>query len=59
MFNVARYQKQMARDSNSGTKMNMTPDLPFLNIHNPFTNERIIIYSDKHSRMSFDTKPLV
>jgi len=25
-----------------------TPDLPFLNIHNPFTNENL--YLDKHSR---------
>jgi len=24
--------------------MNITPDLLFLNIHNPFTNERIIVY---------------
>ena len=31
-------------------------DLPFLNIRNPFTNERISIYLDKHSRMSLDTK---
>ena len=36
--------------------MNITLDLPFLNIHNPFTNERISIYLDKHSRMSSDTK---
>ena len=36
--------------------MNITPDLPFLHIHNPFTNERISIYLDKHSRMSLDTK---
>jgi len=36
--------------------MNITPGLPFLNIHNPFTNERISIYLDKHSRMSLDTK---
>ena len=35
--------------------MNITPGLPFLNIHNPFTNERISIYLDKHSRMSLDT----
>jgi len=35
---------------------NITPDLPFLNIHNPFTNERIGVYLDKHSRMSLDTK---
>jgi len=34
--------------------MNITPDLPFLNIHNPFTNEGIRLYLDKHSRMSFD-----
>jgi len=36
--------------------MNMTPDLPFLYIHNPFTNERISIFLDKHSHMSLDTK---
>ena len=37
-------------------KMNITPDLPFLYIHSPFTNERITVYLDKHSRMSLDTK---
>ena len=36
--------------------MNITPELPFLNIHNPFTNERISVYLDKHSSMSFLTK---
>ena len=36
--------------------MNITLNLSFLNIHNPFTNERISIYLDKHSRMSLDTK---
>jgi len=38
--------------------MNITPDLPFLNIHtsNPFTNERISVYLDKHNRMSLNTK---
>jgi len=36
--------------------MNITPDLPFINIHNLFTNERISVYLDKHSRMSLDTK---
>jgi len=35
--------------------MNITPDLPILNIHNPFTNERISVYLDKHSRMSLNT----
>ena len=35
--------------------INITPDLPFLHIHNPFTNERISVYLDKHSRMSLDT----
>jgi len=39
--------------------MNITLDLPFLNIHNPFTNERINVYLDKHSRMSLDTKPYI
>jgi len=29
--------------------MMITPDLPFLNIHNPLTNERINVYLDKHS----------
>ena len=36
--------------------MNITQDLLFLNIHNPFTNERISVYLDKHSRKSLDTK---
>jgi len=36
--------------------MNITLDLPFLNIHKPFTTVRISIYLDKHSRMSLDTK---
>jgi len=36
--------------------MNITPDLPFLNIQNLFTNERISVDLDKHSRMSLDTK---
>ena len=39
-----------------GVLMNITPDFPFLNIHNPFTNERISVYLDKHSRMSLVTK---
>ena len=30
--------------------INITPDLPFLNIHNPFTNRRISVYLDKHNR---------
>ena len=29
--------------------MNTTPDLPFLNIHDLFTNERFSVYLDKHS----------
>jgi len=36
--------------------MDIPPDLPFLNIHHPFTKERINVYLDKHSRMSLDTK---
>jgi len=36
--------------------MDITPDLTFLNIHIPFTNERISIYLDKHNRMSLETK---
>ena len=36
--------------------MNIMPDLPFLNIHNIFTNERISVYLDKHSHKSLDTK---
>ena len=36
--------------------MNITSDLKFLNIRYPFTNERISIYLDKHSRMPLDTK---
>jgi len=39
--------------------MNITPELPFLNIHNLFTNERIRVYLDKHSSMSFLTKDYV
>jgi len=35
--------------------MDITPDLPFLNIHNQFTNERIIVDLDKHNRMSLNT----
>ena len=34
----------------------MTPGLPFLNIHNPLTNERISVYMDKHSRMYLGIK---
>jgi len=37
-------------------KMDITLDLPFLHIHNSFTNERTSIYLDKHSCMSLDTK---
>jgi len=36
--------------------MDITPDLPFLNIYNQLTNERISIYLDKHNRMFFNTK---
>ena len=36
--------------------MYITPDLSFLNIYNPFTNERISVYLDKHNRMSLNTK---
>jgi len=36
--------------------MDITSDLPFLNIHNQFTNERISIYLDKHNRMFLNTK---
>ena len=36
--------------------MNITPDLPFPNMHIPFTNKRINIYLDKHSCMPLDTK---
>jgi len=36
--------------------INITPDLPFLNIQNPFTNGRISIYLDEHNRMSLETK---
>ena len=36
--------------------MNITSDLPFLNIHNLFTNERLSVYLTEHSRMSSDTK---
>jgi len=36
--------------------MNITPDLQFLNMYNPLTNERISEYLDRHSRMSLNTK---
>jgi len=36
--------------------MDITPDLPFLNIHNPFTNEKITVYVDKHNCMFLNTK---
>jgi len=36
--------------------MNITPDHQFLDIHNPYTNDRISIYMDKYSRMSLHTK---
>jgi len=39
-----------------GLTMNITPYLPFQNIHNPFSNEEISVYLDKHSHMSLDTK---
>ena len=35
--------------------MNIKSDIPFLNIHNPFTNEMGSVYLDKHSRMYLDT----
>jgi len=40
---------------NTHCLMDITPDLPFLNIHNLFTNERISVYLNKHSRMPFGT----
>jgi len=36
--------------------MNITPDLPFLNVYNHFTSEKISVYLDKHSRMALDTQ---
>jgi len=36
--------------------MNITPNLIFLNIHNPFTDKRITVYLDNHSRMSLGTR---
>jgi len=42
--------------SRTWVAMDIMPDLPFLHIHNPFTNERISVYLDKHSRMSFNNK---
>jgi len=36
--------------------MNITLDLPFLNIHDPFSIKRISVYIDTHSRMSLDTE---
>ena len=49
----------MCIDENGINRINMmdiTPDLPLLNIHNLFTNESISVYLDKHNRMSLDTK---
>ena len=37
-------------------RLNITPDHPFLNILNMFTNEIISAYLDKHGRLSLDTK---
>jgi len=34
-------------NAESEHQMNIKPDLPFLNIHNPFTNERVSVYWDK------------
>jgi len=36
--------------------MDITQDLPFLNIHNLLTNERISEYLDKHNCMFLNTK---
>jgi len=36
--------------------MDIMPNLPYLNVHNPFTNERISVYLNNHSCMSLDTK---
>ena len=36
--------------------MNITPDLLFLNIQNPFTSETISVNFDKHTLMSLGTK---
>ena len=38
------------------TEMYITLDLPYLNIQDSFTNERISVHLDKHSHMSLDTK---
>jgi len=39
--------------------MKITTDPPCLNIQNPFTNGRISVYLDKHSRMSLDTQEYI
>ena len=44
--------------SSKGT-INITPDLQFLNIHNPFTNKSISVYLDRHNRMSLDRNDYV
>ena len=36
--------------------MDITPNLPYLNIYNHITNESISVYLDKHSRISLDIK---
>jgi len=41
-----------SRGTNIRRTMNITSDHLFLNVHNPFTNERMSVYLDKHSRMS-------
>jgi len=38
------------------TAMSIPSDLQFLNINNPFTNERMSVYLDKHRHMSLDRK---
>jgi len=43
------------RTTNNALGMNITPDIPFLNIYNPFTSARMRAYLEKHSRMSLDT----
>jgi len=38
------------KDTLAGS-INITTDLPFLNIHYPFINERISVYLDNNNRM--------
>ena len=56
MYEDCRSKKLQQPEFRVTPIINITPDLPFLNIHNPIANERISVYFDKYSHMSLDTK---